>query len=112
MIGILKEYGLLILVMLLALIGLIFLYNYRKKPFVKQMIVSLVDEAERLLGDGTGPIKLATVIQWLYPKLPTGIKMLISEKRLIKWIEEGLKEAKKLWEAIKKKKEQEKIPAD
>ncbi len=112
MIGILKEFWLVILVILLALIGLILLYVYRKKPFVKQMIVSFVDEAERLLGAKTGPLKFALVVQWLYPKLPTGIKILISEKRLTAWIEKGVKEVEALYEAIKKKKEQDKLIKD
>lgn len=109
MIELLKTHWLGLLIVLIAIIGLIFLYIFRKKPFVKKMIVSFVDEAEKLLGPKTGPLKLALVIQWLYPKLPTGIKILISEKRLITWIEKGLEEVEAIYEAIKKKKEQEKL---
>lgn len=68
------------------------------KSVVMNMLFSLVTEAERNFGAGTGALKLASVIEQVYPKLPTIIKTFISAETLVKWVEEALVLAKKKWE--------------
>lgn len=68
------------------------------KSVVMNMLFSLVTEAEKNFGSGTGALKLATVIEQVYPKLPTIIKTFISSATLTKWVEEALVLAKKKWE--------------
>lgn len=63
-----------------------------------KMLFSLVTEAEREYGGGTGALKLSAVLTELYPKLPALIKMLVSEEHLTDWIEEALTAAKSKWE--------------
>lgn len=98
MIEFLKLYGIDVLVILAIVVFIILAIIFRKTPIVKRIIFSLVTEAEKELGSGTGQLKLAMVIEWLYPKLPSVIKFFVSEKMLLKWIEAGLAEAKKKWE--------------
>ncbi len=44
-----------------------------------------------------GPCKKAMVISWVYDKLPTILKLLITEKTLNKWVEDALSYAKEKW---------------
>ncbi len=68
------------------------------KSVVMKMLYALVTEAEKNLGGGTGALKLASVIEAIYPKLPAVIKMFITDELLQKWVEEALKIAKESWE--------------
>lgn len=67
------------------------------KSVVMKMLYALVTEAEKEYGGGTGSLKLATVIAAIYPKLPTVIKLFITEKTITKWVEEALTAAKEAW---------------
>ena len=44
-----------------------------------------------------GSLKLAAVIDAIYPKLPGIIKTFISNERLVRWVEEALAAAKEAW---------------
>lgn len=68
------------------------------KSVVMRMLYSLVTEAEKDFGNGTGSLKLSAVITEVYPKLPAIIKMFITEDILKKWVEDALDKAKKTWE--------------
>jgi len=85
---------LLIILSITAFIVAIFKGN---KSVVMKMLDSLVTEAEKNLGGGTGSLKLSTVITEIYPKLPVIIKTFITADTLIKWIEEALDIAKQKW---------------
>lgn len=80
------------------------IYAIYKKDFslVRQQLFSLVIEAERKYGGGTGVLKLASVVSAIYPQMPKLFRILITEKRLVKMIESVLVEAKKKWESNKK----------
>lgn len=94
-----------------ALIGSIVFLIYRdKKQVVFTMIKVLVTEAEKNLGQGTGSLKLASVVDAIYPKLPNIIKLLVTQKTLISWIETVLAAAKEEW--AKNNKLQEYIQPD
>ena len=79
-----------ILVVLLFIIGLLFLYKRGKKDFVRQVVLSLVVQAEKALGSGTGELKYAMVVENVYKILPKILTMLISMKELDELIEDGL----------------------
>ncbi len=68
------------------------------KSMIMHMLYALVTEAERKYGGGTGALKLAAVIDKVYPKLPPVIRTFITDDMLIRWIEEALTAAKKEWE--------------
>ena len=92
-----------ILVALLLIIGLLFLYKRGKKELVRQVVLSLVVQAEKALGSGTGELKYAIVVDELYKTLPLVLTMLISKKELdnliegsVQYIKEYLKKDKDL----------------
>ena len=72
--------------------------EYKKgKSIVMKMVYPLVTEAEKSYGAGTGSLKLAAVLTLIYPKLPAAVKLIVSEKTLLSWIEIGLSAAKEIW---------------
>lgn len=87
-----------ILLIVFAIVALLFAIFKGNKSVVMKMLYALVTEAEKDLGSGTGSLKLATVIEAIYPKLPAIIKMFITDKTLQKWIEDALAAAKSAWE--------------
>ena len=47
---------------------------------------------------GTGAIKKAKVVTWVYERLPDILKLFIPQSVINKLVEIGLTEAKKIWE--------------
>lgn len=90
-----------ILLILCGLSAIIFAICKKDFKFIKSIVFQLVTEAEIKYGDGTGILKLTETIKKLYKELPPVIKLVITEKQLVKLIEKGLAEAKKKWEANK-----------
>ncbi len=88
-----------ILLIVIAIAAMVFAVFKGNKSVVVDMLVALVTVAEKEYGGGTGVLKLASVIDAIYPKLPTIIKTFITSKMLKKWVEDALKMAKKKWEA-------------
>ena len=95
----LLEYWDSILVVLIGLAVIIALIAKKQYAILDQIILTLVVEAEKKYGDGTGAVKLASVIDWVYPKIPAVIRFFISEKHLEKMIENVLLEAKEKWKS-------------
>lgn len=82
----------------LAFLGLIVVLIKRGETAVlKKILFGLVTKAEREFGGGTGKLKLATVSDWIYQRIPAVLKLLFSEKDLERLIESTLEEAKKAW---------------
>lgn len=89
-----------IITLVIAAIAAVIYAVFRgNKTVVMKMLYSLVTEAEKNFGSGTGSLKLASVIAEVYPKLPAVIKLFITEETIEKWIEEALEAAKKKWES-------------
>lgn len=84
-----------ILVVLSLLIGLLFIYKKGKREFVRQVVLSLVVQAEKALGSGTGELKYAMVVENVYKVLPTILKLLITRTELDKLIEDSVQYLKK-----------------
>ena len=84
-----------ILVVLVFIIGLLFLYKKGKKEFVNQVVLSLVVQAEKALGSGTGELKYVMVVENLYKILPPILKLLMSKKELDNMIEDAVEYLKK-----------------
>ena len=83
----------------LVLAILIYLIKTGQTKILKQIAVKLVTDAEGECGSGTGIIKLSEVVGKLYDKLPSIIRILFTEKQLVKITESVLEEAKKKWKA-------------
>lgn len=91
-----------ILLVLAAVGSLIYVIYKKDLSLVRQQLFSLVTEAERAYGSGTGALKLATVVKVIYPDLPKLFKTFVTEKKLVQVIEDVLTEAKKKWETNSK----------
>ena len=81
-----------------AILVIVFAVFRGNKGVVMRILYAAVTQAEREFGGGTGPLKLAAVIEAVYPKLPAIIKAFVTVERLTKWIEIALAEAKRAWE--------------
>lgn len=88
-----------ILLVIAAVVSLVYAIYKKDLSLVRQQLFSLVTEAEREYGSGTGALKLASVVTTIYPKLPKLFKSIITEKKLVQVIEDVLTEAKKKWES-------------
>lgn len=86
---------------LVVVLFILFLLVLIKKGAIKQvneMLFYLVTEAEAQFGGGTGQLKYAAVVAWLYEKLPTIIKILFTQKQIDILIENAVLRMKKYLE--------------
>jgi hypothetical protein len=81
------------------LVGLGVAIKKGETKIINAFLLSLVTEAERQFGSGTGALKKAAVIKWVYEKLPAFVKLLFTEKNLSDLIEQALEGAKLKWAA-------------
>ena len=86
-----------VLIIFCACLALGILYFKGQKKIVYKILYSLVTEAEKQFGGGTGELKQAHVIAKVYNVLPAVLKSVISANRLGKWVDDALQKAKKKW---------------
>lgn len=87
-----------VLVVVAALVGVVILITRKQYAILDRIILVLVTEAEKQYGGGTGAVKLAAVIDWVYPKIPAVVRLFITEHQLVSTIERVLAQAKANWE--------------
>lgn len=80
------------------IMGILYLYKIGKKDLVSKIILSLVVQAEKVLGSGTGELKYAYVIEKIYAVLPVSIRGLFSKKEIDNMIEGSVKKLKNMLE--------------
>ena len=85
-----------VVVAMLAIIA--FLIVKKQWVVLDKMLFALVTWAEREYGGGTGNLKLAAVIEKIYPHIPAIVRLFLSTTSLEKMIDKALEEAKKRWE--------------
>ncbi len=85
-------------VVILVFIGLMaYLIKKGKKDVLYQILFSMVTQAEKEYGSGTGALKKAVVISWIYERLPLVLRMFFTQKQLGEMIEAVLAAAKIKW---------------
>lgn len=93
---ILNNLPFIIVAALVIIAGIVFWFagkgKYRDKA--KQILLSLVIEAEEMYGGGTGEIKFAYVAQRLYDIMPNWLQMFFSAETIAGWIEEAVDKMK------------------
>jgi len=82
-----------VVVVMVLVLAAIFWYTGRKET-ARKIVLSVVIEAERRFGSGTGKVKYATVVGMVYPLLPVIVRLFVTEDQLDIWIEEGVEELK------------------
>jgi len=76
------------IVVVIAIIGaVIFLCKNGMKKQAFQILFYLVTQAESQFGNGTGELKFATVVTWLYEKMPVSFRFLFTESQISNLIE-------------------------
>lgn len=85
-------------VVIVAIAFIVFLVVKKQWAVLDQILFALVTWAEREYGGGTGNLKLAAVIEKVYPNIPAIIQLFMSAATLEKLIEKALTEAKLRWE--------------
>ena len=88
-----------VLVVLLFIIALIFMLRKGATRQVNEMLFYLVTEAEKQFGGGTGQLKYAAVVAWLYERLPLIVRILYTEKQIDLLIEDAVERMKKYLES-------------
>lgn len=68
-----------------------------KKQIIYKMLYVLIDEAEEQFGSGTGKVKFSYVLEAIYDKLPSVIKVFVTYSTLEQWIEDALADMKEYW---------------
>lgn len=85
-----------ILIVVLFITSMLALYKNGKRDTVKKIILSLVVQAEKNLGSGTGELKFAYVTEKVYYLLPNIVKFLFTKKEIDGYIEEAVQTLKRL----------------
>lgn len=101
-----------VLVVLASVIAFAVLYKRGETKIIKAILFRLVTDAERLYGGGTGELKKAAVIEWIYDKIPAILKLFITQKELDTMIDDVLTYAKQKWTANPKLNEYATTPTD
>lgn len=64
---------------------------------LNKILFALVTQVEKEFGGQTGKLKLATVVDAVYQRIPAILKFLFSEKEIVQLIESALAAAKIAW---------------
>lgn len=100
-----------VLVVLAFLALIVVLIRRGETKVLKNILFSLVTQAEKQFGDGTGSLKFAAVSDWIYQRIPAVMKLLFTAKDIEKMIESVLEEAKQAWAANENLKDYIETPA-
>ena len=82
-----------VLVVLVFLALIVVFIRRGETKVLKNILFSLVTQAEKQFGGGTGSLKLAAVSDWIYQRIPAVLKLLFTQKDIESMIEAALTEA-------------------
>lgn len=86
-----------VLLVIIVVAAAIVLYRRGETALLENLLFALVTKAEREFGSGTGELKRATVIGWVYERLPRIAQLVISQKTIERLLENALEYAKQKW---------------
>ncbi len=84
-----------VLAVILFILFLLVLIKKGATRQVNEILFYLVTEAESTFGGGTGQLKYAAVVAWLYEKLPVIVRLLFTTKQIDILIENAVIRMKK-----------------
>lgn len=73
-----------------CIVAALFLYRNGQQKKINEMLFYLVSKAESEFGGGTGELKYASVVTWLYERLPSVCKWLFTAKQIDTMIENAV----------------------
>jgi hypothetical protein len=86
-----------VLVVIAVILCVIVLYRRGEIALLKNLLFTLVVRAEREFGSGTGELKKAAVIDWVYERLPKIVVLIITRRMIEQLLEAALTYAKQKW---------------
>ena len=89
----------------LIVAGMVILLRKGAKKSLKEILFYLVTQAESVFGGGTGEIKFASVVTWLYERMPSSLCCVLTQKEISDLIESAVTRMKEYLsqnESIKK----------
>jgi hypothetical protein len=86
----LRAYWLDVVIVVAGGCAILLLWRRGRIDVIKSVIRTLVVEAEKQYGSGTGRIKFEAVLTAVYEKMPAILRLLIPKKKIIEWIEEAV----------------------
>ncbi len=78
-------------------IFLLVLAKRGETKILKHVLFGLVTQAEKQFGSGTGQLKFAAVVDWLWQRIPAILRFLFTKKDIENMIESTLEMAKGIW---------------
>lgn len=87
------------LLIIAVIVGAIVLYRRGEVSLLENVLFAFVVKAEREFGGGTGELKKAAVVGWVYERLPKIATLIISRQTIERLIESVLAYAKQKWAA-------------
>jgi hypothetical protein len=94
-----------VLIVLAVFACVIILYRRGEIKVLKNLLFLLVVKAEKEFGGGTGELKRAAVIDWVYERLPRIVTIFITRAEIDKLLEKALVYAKERWTVNKQLRE-------
>lgn len=94
-----KAHYLYLILLIIILYLMLRIYFMGRHENIKKIILSLVIQAEKALGSGTGELKYALVVERAYRVLPLSVRLFITREQLDKLIEEAAKYMKRQLES-------------
>ena len=86
-----------VLLVITATGGIVALYKRGEIKILKDILFRLVTRAEAEFGSGTGELKRAAVIEWLYERMPGLLRLIVTRRDIDRLIDEVLTYAKDKW---------------
>lgn len=80
----------------IAAAGSVYLLREQLSSRAKSILLSLVAEAEEHFGAGTGEIKLSSVLDAFYARVPFLLQILFPRDTVVAWIESALAHFKEI----------------
>ncbi|MFI3254513.1 MAG: phage holin, LLH family [Eubacteriales bacterium] len=88
------------IILCLAILMVVLWYGKKgETEILKTVLLSLVVEAEKQYGNGTGAMKLAVVIDWIYQRIPSYIKPFFTAEELTELVNKAVTEAQVAWQS-------------
>jgi hypothetical protein len=79
-----------VLLVIVFVVGMLVMLKMGYIKQVRHILFYLVTEAEATFGAGTGTLKYAAVTTWLYEKLPTVAKVVLTAAKVDELIEDAV----------------------
>lgn len=96
--ALLYKYASSIIFFLILILALFIMIQLGYGKYVDSLLLYFVNRAETEFGSGTGAIKKAAVITWIYEKLPVLARIIFTKNQLSDLVELAVKEMKAVLE--------------